>query len=335
MKKKINVLELFSGAGGTLLGLEQAGFDTIAAIDIDKIACQTLKKNRPKLNVFNCDIKNIADTGISKYVDVNKVDLISAGFPCQPFSYSGKKRGLNDTRGTVFYSLVKIIKDVKPKMFMIENVKGLVSHDKGKTFNLIISILENLDYKIKWKIMNALDHGVAQKRNRIVVIGIRKDLNLKFDFPNKNLKKLTLKDVLRNVPHSKGLKYSKNKHDILKMVPPGGCWRDLPNNVAKFYMKRSYYLSGGRTGIARRLSWDEPSLTLTCSPIQKQTERCHPDETRPFTIREYARIQSFPDEWRFEGSVYEIYKQIGNAVPVEMARRIGEKIYQSLGGIVK
>jgi DNA (cytosine-5)-methyltransferase 1 len=107
---------------------------------------------------------------------------------------------------------------------------------------------------------------------------------------------------------------------------------DLPEEVAKAYMKKSYYSGGGRRGMARRISWDEPCLTLTTSPSQKQTERCHPDETRPFTVREYARIQSFPDEWKFSGTLYEKYRQIGNAVPVELARRIGVELVNALRG---
>lgn len=107
---------------------------------------------------------------------------------------------------------------------------------------------------------------------------------------------------------------------------------DLPEEDQKVYMGKSYYSGGGKRGMARRISWDEPCLTLTCSPSQKQTERCHPDETRPFTVREYARIQSFPDSWEFSGGIGEKYKQIGNAVPVELARRIGLELIKSING---
>lgn len=122
---------------------------------------------------------------------------------------------------------------------------------------------------------------------------------------------------------------------MLDMVPPGGCWIDLPDEVARDYMGKSYYSGGGKRGMARRISWDEPCLTLTCSPAQKQTERCHPDETRPFTTREYARIQSFPDEWEFTGSVSQVYKQIGNAVPVKLGKAIGLSIVDYLNKIEK
>ena len=114
------------------------------------------------------------------------------------------------------------------------------------------------------------------------------------------------------------------------MVPPGGYWRDLPLDIQKEYMLKSFYLGGGKTGMARRISWDEPSLTLTCSPAQKQTERCHPEETRPFTVREYARIQTFPDDWEFAGPMGAQYKQIGNAVPVNLAYHMGVELVRSL-----
>lgn len=135
---------------------------------------------------------------------------------------------------------------------------------------------------------------------------------------------------MKNCPESDGATYPKRKEEILKLVPPGGYWRDLPMDIQKEYMKKSFYLGGGKTGMARRLSWDEPSLTLTCSPAQKQTERCHPEETRPLTVREYARIQSFPDDWQFTGSLASQYRQIGNAVPVNLAYHIGKTLISML-----
>jgi len=142
------------------------------------------------------------------------------------------------------------------------------------------------------------------------------------------LKKGELYDC--DVPASSGAKYPPSKKEVLDLVPEGGYWRDLPIDLQKAYMGGSYYLEGGKTGMARRMSWEEPSLTLTCSPAQKQTERCHPDETRPFTVREYARIQTFPDEWEFAGSISQQYKQIGNAVPVNFAKEVGHAIIRFL-----
>lgn len=324
------VLELFAGAGGMALGLENANFKPTALIDFDNHACNTLKKNRPTWNVIQEDINIVADKGIGSFIDIKDIDLISGGFPCQPFSYAGNKLGLDDVRGTVFHSLAKIIKDVEPKMFVAENVRGLISHDEGNTFKTVIEILTQIGYKVEWKVLNAWDYGVAQKRERVFIVGVRQDLNINFQYPQPEKYKPVLKDILKDVPESIGAKYSENKKRVLELVPAGGCWRDLPEQIAKEYMGKSFYSGGGRTGMARRLKWDEPSLTLTCSPAQKQTERCHPDEIRPFTVREYARIQCFPDDWEFTGPITSIYKQIGNAVPVGLSTKISKSIFQSL-----
>jgi len=327
-------IELFAGAGGLALGLEQAGFEILLLNDFDKSSCETLKMNRPKWNIIHEDIVKLSERNLLEELNIKKgeLDLLSGGFPCQSFSYAGKKMGINDVRGTMFYYFAKQLEQFEPKMFLAENVKGLVSHDNGRTLQTIIDVFTNTGYNVSWRILNAWDYGVAQKRERIVIIGIRKDLRIEYNFPPPYANKLTLKDILKNVPSSVGAKYSKYKKEILELVPQGGCWRDLPEDIKKEYMGGSYFLGGGKTGIARRISWDEPCLTLTCSPVQKQTERCHPEETRPFTVREYARIQSFPDDWQFYGTVTSQYKQIGNAVPVNLAREIGISIIKALEG---
>lgn len=334
--KKYTVLELFAGAGGLGLGLEYAGFNTIGNIEVDKHACQTLRKNRQNWKVVEEDIKVVTENGIENYIDVppvGELDLLSGGYPCQSFSYAGKKAGLQDARGTLFFHYAKILDKLKPKMFLAENVRGLVNHDNGKTLKTMLNVFANVGYSVKWKVLRALDYNVAQKRERIVIVGLREDLKkegIEYLFPKPYGYELTLRDVLKDVPDSDGAKYPETKKKVLDLVPPGGYWRDLPEEIAKSYMGKSYYSGGGRTGMARRLSWDEPSLTLTCSPAQKQTERCHPDETRPFTVREYARIQSFPDDWVFDCSIGNAYKQIGNAVPPNMAKAIGLSIINVL-----
>lgn len=334
--KKRKCIELFAGAGGLALGLEQAGFEEVALVEIDTIACDTLKLNRPKWNIINDDIVEVSKKDLLKEFNLKEgeLDLISGGYPCQSFSYAGKKLGFDDVRGTMFYYYSEFIKQLKPKMFLAENVKGLTTHDGGKTIDAMISVFEELGYKVEWKVLNAWDYGVAEKRQRVVIIGIRNDLTdkIKFNYPTPHDYKPVLRDVLKDVPDSIGAKYPDKKKKVFDLVPPGGYWKDLPDDVAKEYMKSCYYMGGGRTGIARRLSWDEPSLTLTCSPMMKQTDRCHPDESRPFTTREYARIQSFPDEWQFAGKMSDIYKQIGNAVPVNLAKCVGESIMEALNG---
>lgn len=324
------VIELFAGAGGLALGLEQAGIAGTMYVERDKSACQTLRHNRPLWKVVEGDIHD---------VDFNcyrgEVDLVSGGAPCQAFSYAGKRLGFGDTRGTLFAEFVRCVDEVRPKMFLFENVRGLLSHDQGRTFRVICHELTKINYEVQYRVMDASYYGVGQKRERLIIVGVRNDLasKMKFTYPEPELKQTTLRSVLKSVPTSQYQPYSEKKRRVMELVPPGGCWVDLPEIVAKKYMGKSYYSGGGRRGMARRIAWDEPCLTLTTSPSQKQTERCHPDETRPFTVREYARIQSFPDDWQFIGTLSEQYKQIGNAVPVELARRIGVKIVEALSQI--
>lgn len=326
----MNAIELFAGAGGLALGLEKAGFKHKALIEIDKYASATLRENFDPEIVWEADITKLNPETLN--LD-KEVDLISGGAPCQSFSYAGLRKGIEDARGTLFYDYAKFVKYFQPKVFIFENVKGIINHDNGKTLDTILTIFRQLNYKVEWQLLKAIDYEVAQKRERIFIIGIRDDIYLnngEFEFPSKINNTLTLRDVLKDVPKSAGAKYPESKRKVLDLVPPGGYWRDLPEEIAKDYMGKSYYLGGGRTGMARRMSWDEPSLTLTTSPQQKQTERCHPDETRPFTTREYARIQSFPDSFNFIGSTNNIYKQIGNAVPVNLAYHVGLSVQKYL-----
>lgn len=332
-KKDYTVIELFAGAGGLAIGLEKAGLKCLALNEIDKFACATLRKNRPQWNVLEGDIK---DFDFKEFK--NKVEVVTGGFPCQAFSYAGKRLGFEDARGTLFYEFARVVKDVNPPVCIGENVKGLLSHDGGKTLQGMISILDEIGYNVvPVKVLRAVNYNVPQKRERLILVGIRKDINIPFEYPKPNQKIFTLKDALKkgelydcDVPVSAGAKYPKSKKEVLDLVPPKGYWRDLPVEVQMEYMGGSFYLSGGKTGMARRIGWDEPCLTLTCSPAQKQTERCHPDETRPFTVREYARVQTFPDEWQFEGSIAQQYKQIGNAVPVNLAKEIGLSVVKFL-----
>ena len=332
--KKPKTIELFAGAGGLALGIEMAGFDTIGLIEMDKDAADTLKCNRPYWKVINDDISNISNLNLLEYFNLKtgELDLLSGGAPCQSFSYAGKRLGLEDSRGTLFYHYAKFLEQLQPKMFLFENVKGLLTHDNGRTYNIMTDIFENTGYIITKKVLNAWDYGVAQKRERLITIGIRKDLSnlISFDFPSPHKYKPVLRDILLDCPESAGTQYSEYKRKIFELVPPGGYWRDIPENIAKEYMKSCWYMEGGRTGILRRLSLDEPSLTVLTSPSQKQTDRCHPLEARPFTVRENARCQSFPDDWQFCGNVGSQYKQVGNAVPVNLAFDIAKKIKDAL-----
>mgnify|MGYP003675560383 FL=1 len=331
--KEFKVLELFAGAGGLAIGLEKAGIKCAALNEIDKWACQTLRENRPNWNVLEGDIKTF---NFEKFN--GEVDIVTGGFPCQAFSYAGKKLGLEDARGTLFYEFARAVKEVNPPICIGENVKGLLSHEKGETLKGMLSILDEIGYNVvPVEVLKAINYKVPQKRERIILVGIRKDIDVKYEYPKQYQTIYNLSDALKkgklydsNVPKSEGSKYPEHKKVVLDLVPPKGYWRNLPLDIQKEYMGKSFYLGGGKTGMARRIGWDEPSLTLTCSPAQKQTERCHPDETRPFTVREYARIQTFPDEWKFMGSVSQQYKQIGNAVPCNLGKEIGYSIVKFL-----
>ena len=327
------VLELFAGAGGLAVGLEKAGLKCVALNEIDKHACETLRKNRPNWKVLEGDIKNF---NFAEYH--NQVDVVTGGFPCQAFSYAGKRLGLEDARGTLFYEFARVVKEVNPPICIGENVKGLLNHDNGKTLQGMISILDEIGYNVvPVQVLKAINFKVPQKRERLILVGIRKDIDIKYEYPRPYKKIYNLSDALKkgelfdyNVPKSNGAKYPESKKVVLDLVPPKGYWRDLPIEIQKDFMGASFYLGGGKTGMARRIGWDEPCLTLTCSPAQKQTERCHPDETRPFTVREYARIQTFPDDWQFSGPMAQQYKQIGNAVPVNLGCEVGYSVIQFL-----
>ena len=326
-------IELFAGAGGLALGVENAGFDTIGLVEYNSDACDTLKKNKPNWRVICDDIANISALDLEELFHIKgDLDLLSGGAPCQAFSYAGKRLGLEDARGTLFYHYAVFLEKLQPKMFLFENVRGLLTHNGGNTYQTMLDIFESTGYDIQKKVLNAWDYGVAQKRERLITIGIRKDLSnsITFGFPEPHKYKPVLRDILQDVPESVGVPYGETKRKLFELVPPGGYWRDIDPALAKAYMKSCWDMGGGRTGILRRLSMDEPSLTVLTSPSQKQTERCHPLEARPFNVRENARCQSFPDTWEFCGSIMSQYKQVGNAVPVNLAYEVARCIHDAL-----
>lgn len=336
--KAYSLVELFAGGGGLALGMEQAGFHKALLNESDKHACATLKHNRPNWNVVQGDIRDIDFTPYN-----GKVDVLTGGFPCQAFSYAGKSLGFEDTRGTLFFEMARAINEIKPKVFLAENVRALFSHDKGRTLKTIKNVIAELGYSlVEPRVLKAVFYKVPQKRERIFLVAVRNDLAEKTEFkwPSPYKRILTLRDALQagelyasDVAVSEGQQYPEYKRKIMAEVPQGGYWRDLDIALQKDYMKGSFYLGGGKTGMARRLSLDEPSLTLTTAPAQKQTERCHPLETRPLQIREYARIQTFPDDWVFKGSLTAQYKQIGNAVPVNLAAAVGRSLIRLLNDL--
>ncbi len=315
-------IEVCAGGGGLSAGLIKSGFMPLLLNDNNKDCCKTLKQNHPETNVV-CG--SMAEIDFTPYV--GKVDLLTGGVPCQSFSQAGLRKGLEDPRGDLMMKFIDIVNLTKPKVFMVENVKGLLTHDGGNTIKTIIEIMcQSGNYTVQYKCLDASKYGVPQKRERVFIVGVLKTLGTAFQYPTENTVKKVLRDVLTDVPPSDGAKYSADKIELFKLVPQGGCWVNLPEDLQKQYLGNSFYSGGGKRGILHRLSMDNPALTLLCTPSQKQTERCHPIENRPLTVREYARIQSFDDNYVFVGSMNSQYKQIGNAVPVELARQMGMSI---------
>jgi DNA (cytosine-5)-methyltransferase 1 len=323
---KYSFIEVCAGGGGLSSGLIKAGFIPLLLNDNNSDCCKTLKQNHPDSHII-CGAMNSVD--YTRFI--GKVDLLTGGVPCQSFSQAGLRKGLEDPRGNLMLQFVDILNLVVPKIFMIENVKGLLTHDNGKTIKTIINSLNKNDlYNITYKCLDSSKFNVPQKRERVFIVGVLKTLNRSFSFPEESLHKKVLKDVLYDVPISPGSSYNQVKEDLFKLIPQGGCWINLPEDMQKEYLGKSYYSGGGKRGILYRLSMEKPSLTLLCTPSQKQTERCHPIEERPLRIREYARIQSFDDDYEFVGSVNSQYKQIGNAVPVELAKAMGFQLISLL-----
>jgi DNA (cytosine-5)-methyltransferase 1 len=332
MYKKMSVrepifIEVCAGCGGLSTGFMNAGFKPLLVNELEKTFCETLCTNHKGENIVQ---GSMLDLDLTQYK--GNVDILQGGVPCQAFSQAGDRKGLDDPRGKLIIHFNKLIHDCEPKMFLVENVKGLLSHNDGKTFKSVLELFQNNGkYRVYHKLVNSKDYNVPQKRERVIIIGVLSTISRTFEYPPISDRIVLLRDVLTNVPPSIGAVYPPHKAEVMKLVPPGGCWVDLPKDIQETYLgEKGMAAEGGKRGIARRLSMDELSLTLTTSPCQKQTERCHPIETRPLNVREYARIQTFPDSYVFCGGMANQYKQIGNAVPVNMAFAIATQIKKFL-----
>jgi DNA (cytosine-5)-methyltransferase 1 len=315
-------VEVCAGCGGLGTGLMRAGFQPLLINEIDPQCCSSLRRNHPEHaeKINHCSMEKVSLLGLFP-------DLLAGGVPCQAFSQAGERRGLEDPRGRLILDFNRLVLEGSPKAFMLENVRGLATHNKGKTLESLLVLLKNDGrYKVSHKLLNSADYGVPQTRERMIIVGVRADLGKEYDFPAPEKVRPVLKDVLKDVPCSEGIQYSEKKKKVLDLVPEGGCWVDLPEDIKKEYMGNALKSGGGMRGFARRLSMDKPCLTLLTSPSQKQTDRCHPLETRPLTVREYARIQTFPDNYEFCGTVAQKYKQIGNAVPVQLAWHLAKSL---------
>lgn len=337
-------ISLFSGAMGLDIGLMKAGIDIRVGQDVDDFCVRTMLANGHQC-IWG-DIRQISSQRILEVAGMNKGEpfLVCGGPPCQPFSTAGKRLGINDPRGSLFRDFVRVIDETRPRFFVMENVKGLMSaplkdengeNTQAKVLDIILDEFKKLNYKTVYGVLDAVNYGVPQFRERFVLIGSRDNEEIFLPVPthfhihqNVNYRWKTLYDAIKDLEDNDGecASFSGNRLHYLQMVPEGGNWKNLPEDIMKEAMGGAYMSGGGKVGFYRRLSYSQPSPTIVTSPVQKATMMCHPTKDRPLSVAEYARIQQFPDDWKLIGTTASKYKQIGNAVPVGLAKAIGEML---------
>jgi DNA (cytosine-5)-methyltransferase 1 len=342
-QQKPIALSFFSGAMGLDLGIEKAGFNIRLACEVDKFCRQTIAVNRPNTALLG-DINNYEPDDIleaARLTSQDDIDLIVGGPPCQAFSTAGKRKAFYDERGNVFLKYLDLALSLKPKYFVIENVRGLLSCPyeqngnelKGGALNYVLSKLKKFGYGYSFNLYNAANFGTPQTRERIIIICSRNGQTPPFLIPTHSengeyrlSKWKTLKSCLKNIDEHNYINFPEKRLKYYKMLKSGQNWRDLPEELQKEAMGKSYYLGGGKTGFLRRLAWNKPSPTLVTHPAMPATDLAHPEEDRPLSIQEYKRIQEFPDNWELAGSLIQQYKQVGNAVPVSLGLAVGKLI---------
>jgi DNA (cytosine-5)-methyltransferase 1 len=330
-------VSLFSGCGGFDLGFHQAGFRTVFANDIDPDACLTYRENIGEISTE--DVRTIKIPELS-----TRPDVLTAGFPCQPFSNAGSRKGTTDDRGTLYEIALKFVRNLKPRCVVFENVRGLLSFKHGDRLLIeeICEQLESLGYNVVFSLIDASRHNVAQKRLRVFIVGVEKSTTTgHFSFPSPiDRNDLSLKHTILDLDNS-----VQNQTELMQlnpqalhlgaMVPEGGSWRDIPyeklpdrlkrisDNIERYRWPKFY----------RRFHRDEIAGTITAAFKPENAGVWHPTQTRIFSVREIARIQSFPDWFRFEGrTIKSKYQQIGNAVPPRLAYEIATQIKGVLNG---
>lgn len=324
----MKIVSLFSGAGGLDLGFEKAGFRTIWANEYDKTIWATFEYNFPKTKL---DKRSVVDISPEEIPDA---DGIIGGPPCQSWSEAGAGRGINDSRGQLFNDYIRILKVKQPKFFLVENVAGILHPKHSESFNGFIKAFENAGYEVSWKLLDANDYNVPQNRLRVIIIGYRKDLEKKFSFPDPEKHKPVLKDAIWDLRQAKPAK-DKNKTNGDNLVVPNHEY--MNGSFSTIYMSRN-----------RVRSWNEPSFTIQAggrhAPIHPKAPKMkfvsqnkrifkpgHEEEYRRLSVRECARIQTFPDDFIFKyEDIANGYKMIGNAVPVNLAYAIAKQIKKDL-----
>jgi DNA (cytosine-5)-methyltransferase 1 len=357
-------ISLFSGAMGLDLGLEMAGFHAAICVENDPEAINTIRLNRPELPILR-DITQISRADFQKFINLeeNEIDLVAGGPPCQAFSVFGKRQGLEDSRGQLLWEFVRMVAELQPHCFIMENVRRLLSmpvipqskklkdqdfntselYKHGSLMRLLLQKFNDIGYRIDCYVVNAVNYGAPQLRERLICIGNRH--NLLSDFPSPqysnrpedNLPPFkTLGDVIGENfvdPCPESMEFSPRKLRYLALIPPGGNWRSLPIEVQKESMGKSWYLKGGRSAYWRKLSFNFPSPTIVTMPNHAGTSMCHPTELRAITAGEAAAIQEFPPDWQFSGNVTAKFRQIGNAVPTRLGLVAGQVVQQLLSRI--
>ena len=357
-KKKRPIISLFSGAMGLDLGLEAAGLNVMVALECNPYPIATIGRNRPSLPLIDRPIEDVSSNEILEAAQLTPGEAFAVigGPSCQVFSTAGRRRSLADPRSTMFKHFVRVIRDTQPKFFVMENVRGLLSaavrhrplkqrgpgyprlaeeEQLGSAFRVVAETLRDLGYYCVFDVLNAADYGVPQTRQRLVIIGSRDGRKLRMPEPTHSPdgddglpKWRTLGEALNdlNEDNPDYYHFCPAKERYIKLIPEGGNWRQLPEELRSAALGSAFRSWGGRSGFFRRLSRERPSPALTTRPDSKATTLCHPTELRPLTVGEYARIQQFPDDWVFEGSVRKKYEQVGNAVPIGLGRAIGNAI---------
>lgn len=357
---KFKAISLFSGALGLDIGIEQAGFDICVVVDNDKFACETARINT-KMHVLEKDINFVSGMELLDIAKLKngEVDLLFGGPPCQAFSTAGARRSMEDFRGNVIINFLRLVEEIEPKTFILENVRGLFSaklnfapnglnqeyghtvDNPGSVLHFLVKEFEKLGYSISFTLFNSANYGVPQKRERVLIFGAKGKKQIPLPAPTHTedgefteKKWLTLKDALEGL-EEKDMHYIElrdNHKKYLRKLKAGQNWTNLKPEEQKIALGKAYDLSGGRTGFYRRLSWNEPSPTLVTDPTMPATMLCHPTQLRPLSVEEYACIQQFPKNWKFVGNLRQIYKQIGNAVPTGLGKAAGETVISFLNG---
>lgn len=376
---------------GLDIGLEQTGrFRTVACVEKEPAFCETIRKNHSegrlackRLRIIEQDICSLDPLEIlrSLKLEPGELDLLVGGPPCQSFSTAGNRGTVQDHRGTLLWQFLRFIEAMKPRFFLMENVRGLLSAalkhrpiaerpDKGGPpleidegpGSVVRAFADDLQkispqYHMDCFEVNAVNYGAPQLRERALFIGNR--YNELVDFPDPThganhsresaqsnlfeapkgqpLPWKTLRDAIGDMREENPvlMDFSPRKKGFLALVPPGSNWRSLPVEMQRESMGKAWYAKGGRSGWWRRLSFDLPCPTLVTMPNHASTSLCHPSELRVLSLREYARIQEFPDDWEFTGTPAEQYAQVGNAVPVRLGGVAGELISRHLDSVSK